>query len=320
MAPRTRVRVGVVLLVLAGLLLPVVVLATWTARTVTDTSAFVERVAPAASAPEVQALVEDQITGQVTAAIDTGVAPLVSGGIDELAAPEPVKGLLRDVAASLGGAVEARVAGVVERVVEAPEFQEAFTGAVETAHGELVSTLEGEAGETALVSDGRTVSIRLATVGNAVRAELVGAGFSFVERLPTLEASVPIATVEQLEQWQRYYQVLTVLVWLGPLLLLLLAAVGTWLRGDLAASGLWFAGTGLLALVAVVVAVRVAVASAASTLEDPLAADAARAVVDTVTETLARNATVTGVVLVVLLAASAWFAARRRLASVSPTA
>ena len=44
------------LLVLAALLLPVAVIATWTARSVTD--AFVARVTPVASSPEVEALVE----------------------------------------------------------------------------------------------------------------------------------------------------------------------------------------------------------------------------------------------------------------------
>ena len=58
--------------------MPVAVIATWTARTVTDTDAFVARVTPVASSPEVQALVEQEITAQVTQAIDTRVAPKVT--------------------------------------------------------------------------------------------------------------------------------------------------------------------------------------------------------------------------------------------------
>ena len=70
--------------------------------------------------------------------------------------------------------------------------------ATRTAHADLVATLEGETNDT-VVTEGDTVSIKLATVGNAVRAQLVSAGFSFVDRIPPLEASIPIATVEQLE-------------------------------------------------------------------------------------------------------------------------
>ena len=200
---------GIVLLVLAALLVPVAVIATWTARTVTDTDAFVARIVPVASSPEVQALVEQEMTAQVTQAIDTRVAPTVTGAIDELAAPDLVKGLLRDLAGSLGGAVETRTASIVAKVVEAPEFATAFEQATRTAHQDLVATLDGDATNNgAVVTEGDTVSIKLATVGNAVRQELVGAGFSFVDRLPTLEASVPITTVEQLQTWQGYYQLL----------------------------------------------------------------------------------------------------------------
>lgn len=315
MGPRARSRIGVVLLVLAGLLLPVAVVATWTARTVSDTEAFVARVGPVASEPEVQALVAQQLADQVTTAvIDDRVAPRVSGAIDELTAPEPVKGLLRDVAASLGGAVEARVQGVADALVASPEFRASFDAALETAHSELVATLEGDTPEGVVVSEGNTVSISLATVANAVRAELVNAGYSFVERLPTLQATVPIATVEQLDAWQGYYAVLTALVWVGPLLVLLLLAAGAWLRRDLAVSGLWFAASGFLALVAVTVVVRAAVGSATAGITDPLALDASRAVIATLTDTLVRNAVVVGVLLLVILAVSAYLAARRRLA------
>lgn len=313
MTSRPRRVTGIVLLVLAALLVPVAVIATWAARTVTDTDAFVERVTPVASSPEVQALVEQEMTAQVTSAIDARVAPQVSGAIDQMAAPDLVKGLLRDLAGSLGGAVEARTASVVAKVVQAPEFQSAFEQATRTAHADLVATLEGENTGGAVVTQGDTVSIKLATVGNAVRDELVAAGFTFVDRLPTLDASIPITTVDQLRTWQGYYQLLKVLVWLGPLLVLVLAVAGAWLLRDLALAGVWFAGAALLALVAAVVGLRVVLSGASDRLADPVAAEAARSVVSTVTETLVRNATVVGVVVILLLAVSAYVAARRRL-------
>lgn len=321
MTSRPRRIGGIVLLVLAALLVPVAVIATWAATTVTDTDAFVARVAPVASSPEVQALIEQEMTAQVTQAIDSAVAPRVSGAIDEMAAPELVKGLLRDLAGSLGGAVEARTASIVAKVVEAPEFASAFEQATRTAHADLVATLDGDTATSgAVVTEGDTVSIRLATVGNAVREELVGAGFTFVDRLPTLEASVPITTVEQLDTWQGYYQLLEVLVWLGPLLVLVFAAAGAWLLRDVAVAGLWFTGAALLALVATVVGVRVAISGATDRLADPVAADAARAVVSTFGDTLVRNATVVGILLIIGLAVAAYFAARRRLAPVTATA
>jgi hypothetical protein len=312
MTTRSRRIGGIVLLVLAALLVPVAVIATWTARTVTDTDAFVSRVAPVASTPEVQALIEQEMTEQITTAvIDDRAAPLVNGAIDSMAAPDLVKNLLHDLAAGVGSAVESRTASVVKNVVEAPEFASAFESATRTAHADLVATLEGENTGT-VVTEGDTVSIRLATVGNAVRAELVSAGFSFVDRIPPLNASIPIATVEQLDTWQGYYQVLKVLVWLGPLLVIAFGAAGAWLVRDLALAGLWFSGAGLLALVGATVGVTAAFSGATTRLADPVAADAARAVLATFTGSLVRNVTVVGLVLALLLAVSAWFFAFRR--------
>ena len=196
MGSRSRRILAITLLVLAGLLVPVAVVATWTARTVTDTESFVSRVGPVASQPEVQALVSTQLADQVTGAvIDDRVAPRVGEAIDELAAPELVKGLLRDVAASLGGAVEARVQNVADKIVTSPEFQSAFDTALDEAHAELVATLEGDEPQGTVITEGTTVSISLATIAGAVRAELVNSGYTFVDRLPQLEATVPIATV-----------------------------------------------------------------------------------------------------------------------------
>ncbi|HYH73791.1 MAG TPA: hypothetical protein VD764_11270 [Nocardioides sp.] len=162
------------------------------------------------------------------------------------------------------------------------------------------------------------MSIKLATVGNAVRAQLVAAGFTFVDRIPPLEASVPITTVEQLETWQGYYQVLTVLVWLGPLLVLGFAAAGAWLVRDLSMAGAWFTGAALVALAVVVAGVRAAVTSSTEGLPDPVAADAARAVVATLGDTLVRNATVVGILLAAGLAVAAWFLVQRRRAPLVP--
>ena len=103
------------------------------------------------------------------------------------------------------------------------------------------------------------------------------------------------------------------LVWLGPLLVLVFAVAGAWLLRDVAVAGLWFTGAALLALVAAVVALRVVIANGTDRLADPVAADAARAVVATFGDTLVRNAAVVGILLIIGLAVSAYFAARRRL-------
>ena len=108
MTSRPRRIGGIVLLVLAALLVPVAVIATWTsARSPTPTPSSAG--SPPSPAPEVQALIEQEMTDQITTAvIDDRAAPLVNGAIDSMAAPDLVKNLLHDLAAGVGSAVESR--------------------------------------------------------------------------------------------------------------------------------------------------------------------------------------------------------------------
>ena len=92
------------------------------------------------------------------------------------------------------------------------------------------------------------------------------------------------------------------------------AAAGVWLLRDLAVAGLWFAGAGLLALVAATVGVSAVLSGATTRLADPVAADAARAVLATFTDSLVRNVIVVGVVLAVLLAVCGYVVARHAIA------
>ncbi len=304
MSTRGRRVTGIVLLVLAGLLVPVALVATWTARTVTDTSAFVDRVAPVAAQPEVQAVVEQQITDQVDTVVIQGlVGERVDTAIDGLDAPDLVKVLLRNLATSAGGWVEERVGRVAHRVVTAPQFQTAFRDSLEVAHGELVGILEGDTDQVVVAQD-RTVSIKVATLQNAIREELVASGLDVADRIPEVEATIPIATVDQLEQWRTYYALLRVLVWLGPLLVVALAVLGGWLRRDLARSALWFSGAGVVGILTVTWVARTLVDSAVGGIVDPGAAAAAGAVVRTLTASLVDNSRVALVVLLVVLAGS----------------
>jgi hypothetical protein len=295
---RTRRILGTVLLVLAGLLVPVAVVATWAARTVTDTDAFVDRVTPVVAEPAVQHLVEVQISDKVsTVVIQELAGPRVNEAIDGLEAPDLVKVLLHNLATSAGGWVEDRIDRVAHKVVTAPQFEDAFRGALEGAHSELVGVLEGNTDQT-VVSDGRTVSIKVATITNAVREELTASGLDVAQRIPELDATIPIASVDQLEQWRTYYSLVKVLVWLGPLLVVVLAGLGWWLRRDVERTVLWFAGAGALAVIGVTWGARTAVSTAVDGIVDPDAASAAAAIVRTLTASLATNANIALAVLV----------------------
>ena len=311
---------GIVLLVIAGLLVPVAVVSTWAARTVTDTDAFVERVSPVVAQVEVQEVLEQQITDTVdTVVIEGLVGSRVDTAIDDLDAPPVVKVLLRNLAGSAGGWVTERVERVAHKVVTAPQFQDAFRESLAVAHEKLVVVLEGD-GDAAVVAEDGTVSIKVATITNAVREELADAGLDVAGSIPAVEASIPIATVDQLDRWRGWYRVLEVLVWLGPLLVVVLAGAGLWLYRRPAAAGAWFAGAGTVGVLGVTWVARSVVDGAASGILDPASAAAARAVVRTVTASLQSNAHLALVLLLLLLAASVAVLLRPRLiAALEPT-
>ena len=155
------------------------------------------------------------------------------------------------------------------------------------------------------------MSIKLATVGNAVRQELVGAGFTFVDRLPTLEASVPITTVEQLRDLAGRTTSCS-RCWSGSARCSSSSSPSP-ARGCSATSR--WPGSGSPARPCSPSSprswrVRVVISGGTDRLADPVAADAARAVVATFGDTLVRNATVVGVLLVIGLAVAAYVAAR----------
>jgi hypothetical protein len=309
--------VGTVLLVLAGLLVPVAVIATWTARTVTDTDAFVARVSPVAAQPAVQTVVEQQITETVDRVVIEGfVGSRVGEAIDELDAPPVLKILLRNLASSAGGWAEERVARASHKVVTSTQFQDAFEKSLTVAHGELVGVLEDDRDQV-LVAEEQTVSIKVATITDVVKEQLVAAGLDAADRIPEVEATIPIASVDQLEQWRTYYRLLGVLVWLGPVLVVVLAAVGLWLRRDLARAGLWFAGAGVLGTLGIWVIARHVVQNAVVGIVDPDGAAAASAIVRTLTETLRTNARVTLWVLVAVLVVSLVVLVRPRVSGAS---
>ncbi len=319
MASRVRGWGGVAALLVAALLVPLALIATWTSRTVTDTEVFVSRLGPVASDPHVQTFVQTQLSDAInTAVLEDGLGPRVDSAVDSLDVPDPVKSLLRDLAAAAGSAISTRIDGLVDRVVRAPEFQSAFDAALTSSHGELVKALDGEDPSDTLVTEGDVVSIRLATIGNAVRTELVGAGFSFAERLPEIEATIPITSSEKLDQLRTYYGALKVLVWLGPLLVVLLAGLGVWLVRDLVVAGLWFFAGSVTFVLVLTLGIRAGVASAVGGIRDPDAAAAAQAIISTLTRDLASNARFTVVLALLGVLVCAALMVRRAGTRVSP--
>ena len=295
---RVRTVAAAVVLVLAAVLVPVASAAWWVSGTVTDTDAYVATVAPLATDPEVVAAAETALTDRImelieqqqvldkaaTALEDQGLPPVVSRALDLLAEP------LRD-------RVQAMVSRAVDALLESPAFAQAWTEANRSAHEELIAVLRGD--RDVVVQDG-TVSLQLATLSNTIRNALVNAGVPGAESIPTVQATLPLAKVSELEKAQAAYRALDAVGRWLPVLTLLLAAGGIALARHRRRAALRWSVGSLAGLGALLVGLAFARRTVLAGLPGPPPHPAAESGFDILTERLRGTVGLVALVLVVL--------------------
>lgn len=215
-------------LLVAGLMVPVATAGWWLRDTVVPRAAYVETVAPLAQDPDVQDAVRAKLVAETTDSL--GVVPP--------AIADRVEPLVRRAAAS---------------VVEGPAFEKAWKESNRAAHEQLVGALSGKS-DSVGTGPGSTVELKLGPLGAAVRREVDKAGLPFGGAIPQTDTTYPIGTTEDLGRSQQAFTlfkeygrglpvVAGVLVVLG---LLLARSRGTALAGTAVVAlvgfgGLWLA-------------------------------------------------------------------------------
>ena len=184
------------LLLLVGVVLvPVATAGRWAHDVLVPADGFVATVAPLATDPVVTGEVEDRL---VTATVrrleaDTGVG---------------------------GEQVEPLVRLAVQRAVADPAFARVWRTSTRDVHSQLIDVLTGP---SLAAPD---VGLRLAPLSGSVRRELVSAGVPLAERLPTVQATVPLLTAAELTRARGAYGLLEEYGTTLPLVTLLLVALG----------------------------------------------------------------------------------------------
>jgi hypothetical protein len=133
------------------------------------------------------------------------------------------------VAGSLQGplvnAATGFVRDVVDRVVTSDLFAAVWDEANRTVHDQLNAVLRGDPDAIASINAQGTLTVDLSGVIDTVKTSLSDAGFTIVDRLPTIDASFPLMQSADLVRAQNAYNVLDVLgTWLIWVVLGLLAA------------------------------------------------------------------------------------------------
>jgi hypothetical protein len=178
--------VAPILGVAACILLPLSLLSTWGAAVVTDTSRYVEKVAPLANEPVVKRAVTRRVEQFAVTAIDRN-------------GPKRLPRLVR------AAAVQA-VHQAVPEVVDSPAFPPAWRVANRAAHRQVTAMLSGDSNGI-VDSEGR-VTISLAPVLEVVVARLDQQHAVPASAIPNLDTSVTSMTLTDLRRAQAVYDVL----------------------------------------------------------------------------------------------------------------
>ncbi|MGB9374513.1 MAG: hypothetical protein WCA82_10180, partial [Jiangellales bacterium] len=172
-----RWAVAWMLAALLVVLMPMAVAGAWVRVVVLDADGYVATVAPLVDDPAVQAALADQISDQVTGAVDDSALRDLAVG--------PLGGLLDDVLERLDTLVREQVG----RVVVSDAFAEAWESANRSSHELIVAALRGDGGDLVMVGDS-DVRVRGEAFVRAAKEALTEAGFGTVAGLvPDVEAA-----------------------------------------------------------------------------------------------------------------------------------
>lgn len=299
-----------VLIVVAAILAPLTVVATWAHDQIGDTDRFEETVAPLAAEADVQAAIADRITTEINRFID--VEDITEEALTALAGqsfvPSRAADVLPSLAVPLSRAIESFVHSRVEQVVTSQAFEQAWVEATRQAHEQMVAVLTGETSESVDVSDG-AVKINIASFVASVKQILIDDGFSFATRIPEVNASFTIFKADNIGAGQKAFAWLDTLARVLPVLTLLLLFIAVMVarnrRKALLTAGLAIAGAMVL-LGLMLNIVRPIYLDAIP--PDVLAGDAAATIYDQVVSFIRTSLRAIGIVFLAIALAAFWFA------------
>lgn len=222
-----------VLLVIFGVLVLGSVAARFVRSEVLDTDRYVATVTPLASDPAVQAALADKITSTILDHVDVkAMTTDAVGALTENAqglANRPLAGAaLSSLPAMAESGAQSLIHETVTKLVTSSEFEQMWVEANRAAHRNLVAVVTGDQGAALQVDKKGTVSVNLKAILSTVKARLDQRGFTFVDRLPEVNAQFVIFQSADVVKVQRGVRLLDRLAdWL-PWIALAVAAGAVW--------------------------------------------------------------------------------------------
>jgi hypothetical protein len=245
--------------VLASLILPVALASAWLSTVVNDSDTYVDTVGPLASDPTVQRVVADTLESTAASTVESATGT------------------------SLNDSGRQQVNAAVTQAVESSQFESAWRTANRTAHREVIRILEED---NQRVSDDGRVLVDVGPVYDSVVQTLDEQGLVDAAVVPSVNVSVPLIRVSDLDRAQEAYDLLDAAGFWTPLLWLVLVVLTLLLATERRRAAIWLAlgsiGGLILLLIGLLIARTVLVAELGSNSDYELV----RAVWDVLVERL----------------------------------
>lgn len=223
-----RAVLSAVLIIVAGILVPVSVAGGWARAQLVSEEAFVATFAPLADDPGVQELVIDEATAAINESLDleTYTDNLFDGLATLDLPPRAISALelLREPAAS---GVQSLIDTSVTRVVESDAFSAVWRTALVASHRALVATATaGESDGVVSLADDGTLGIELGPIIEELKARMIDQGIGVASLIPAINQTIVIVQSDALLLVGTVYALaVTVGYWL-PFVCLGLFALG----------------------------------------------------------------------------------------------
>jgi len=224
---RWRAPVSAICIILAAILVPLSVVASWTRAELVDPEAFVQTFAPLADDPHVQGVIVDKSLVAIDGAIDIdGLTNQAFDGIAELGLPPRAGAAIDLLRVPAAAGIRSILDNAVTTVVASDAFSSVWERTLRLTHGALLSTVSGDTSGVVVVSDRGEVGIQLGPIISELRERLIAQGFGIASMVPPIEQTIVIAQSDALVTVNVVYSLaVAVGSWL-PVLCLVLFALG----------------------------------------------------------------------------------------------
>ncbi|MFK4835326.1 hypothetical protein ACI3KY_06320 [Microbacterium sp. ZW T2_14] len=311
---RWRAFLSALCIVIATILVPVSIVASWARVELVDETRFVETFAPLAEDPQVQAMVADQVTVAIEDSLNLETLTNdLFDGIQQLDLPPRALAALDLLRAPAAQGLQNLVDTTVTRLVESDAFADVWETALRASHRSLEAVAAGGTSSGAVVIEANgEVGIQLAPIIEEVKKRLVDRGIGFAESIPVIDKTIVVAQSDALTVVGTVYNLAVAAGWWTPIIALVLFLAGILIARRRSTAVL---GTGAgIALGAGVLAIGLGIGGSILALSAPslgVPAGALAAMYEQVT-TAMRDTAVVLTLLGIVIAVIAWMSGRWR--------